>query len=57
MLHEILYRVDFYALPGEGFYVEEETFLPYVSPGFIVSDRKFCFLFVHVDGRFTSLIV
>lgn len=53
VLNKILYRVDFYALPGEGFYMEEELFLPYVSPGFILSDRN-VFWCVHVDGESTS---
>lgn len=58
MLHEILYRVDFYALPGEGFYVEEEeeeVFLPLVLG--LLSLTGVLFVCVHVDGKLSSLIV
>lgn len=57
MLHEILYRVDFYALPGEGFYVEEEeeAFLPLVLG--LLSLTGVLFVCVHVDGKLSSLIV
>lgn len=56
MLHEILYPVDFYALPGEGFNVEE-CLRALVLGLLSLTGVLFVCVCVHVDEKLTSLIV